>query len=436
MKRALHKFCATLAIYLILGTANAQTFKNVVIFSEENGDYPPCEPSIAIDPNNPSKMICGAVLDYVSISVDSGITWKTERLRSKYGVYGDPCVVADTRGRFHYFHLSNPSGEGWQNTDILDRIVCQTIKPGLKRWSKGSSIGHNPPKDQDKEWAAWNPVYQQLVVTWTEFDEYGSSAPGCESRIMLSVFSNIRGWSTPIAISLENGNCIDKSETAEGAVPAIDSQGITHVTWSLNGKIYHTSLDLSDAKNPITVIAPRAVVARDAHWAFSVPGVGRANGMPIIAIDSSPGRHAGAIYVNWADQRNGEHDTDIWIIKSMDGGITWSEPIRVNDDEKGNHQFFTWMTVDQSTGFVYCVFYDRRHHSDTKTDVYLAVSKDGGDTFKNVKISASPFVPPANTFFGDYNGISAVEGVVRPVWTRCDNEKLSIMTAIINDWGF
>jgi hypothetical protein len=347
-------------------------------------------------------------------------------MTSQHGVYGDPCIIADDKNHFYYFHLSNPSGEGWANNTLLDRIVCQKSKRKLKKWSKGSGIGFNHPKDQDKEWAAWDPINKRIVVTWTQFDEYANTSPTCESNIMLSTSKNGRKWTDPISISSTPGNCLDESETAEGAVPAIDNEGNILVTWSLNGKLFFTKIRF---KNPASYEAKEcAIVDQGANWAFEIPGIGRANGMPIVGHDNNSGN----IYVNWADQSNGVDDTDIWLIKSTNGGTTWSERIRVNDDAPGKHQFFTWMTVDQSTGYIYCVFYDRRNHKDAKTDVYLAISKDSGETFENCKISEGPFEPSEDVFFGDYNNISAVNGVVRPIWTRNDSGKLSIWTAIVN----
>jgi len=82
---------------------------------------------------------------------------------------------------------------------------------------------------------------------------------------------------------------------------------------------------------------------------------------------------------------------------------------------------------------LYFVFYDRRKYSakSLKTDVYLAVSKDGAKTFKNIKISEKPFIPDKTVFFGDYNNISVYKGIVRPIWTRLDKYDLSIWTALI-----
>jgi hypothetical protein len=90
------------------------------------------------------------------------------------------------------------------------------------------------------------------------------------------------------------------------------------------------------------------------------------------------------------------------------------------------------MAVDPTTGYVYIVYYDRSAYDDAQTDVYIAYSVDSGASFKNVKISEKPFTPIADVPFGDYINISASEGIVTPVWTRMDDGKTSIWTAVIN----
>ena len=89
------------------------------------------------------------------------------------------------------------------------------------------------------------------------------------------------------------------------------------------------------------------------------------------------------------------------------------------------------MDVDPSTGYIYVVFYDRRAYDDAQTDVYLAYSKDGGQTFINQKISEMPFTPNKRIFFGDYNDISAVNGSIRPIWTVANGGRLSVHTALV-----
>jgi hypothetical protein len=123
----------------------------------------------------------------------------------------------------------------------------------------------------------------------------------------------------------------------------------------------------------------------------------------------------------------------VFLIKSTNGGSTWGVVKRVNDDAAKSHQFFPWMTIDQSTGYLYFVFYDRRNSIGNATDVYLARSTDGGETFSNFKISQAPFTPSSSIFFGDYAHIAAASRSIYPIWMRLDNGVLSVWTAPIRD---
>ena len=179
-------------------------------------------------------------------------------------------------------------------------------------------------------------------------------------------------------------------------------------------------------------------------WDQKIRGIGRANGMPVTRVDRSNGPHRGRVYVNWTDNRNGEDDNDVWLVWSDDGGQSWTDPIRVNDDPPGAQQFFTWMDVDDVTGHVHVVFYDRREaaakYPDVRlrpswnTEVYVASSYDGGESWENLKVSEEWFRPNPKGFFGDYNNISAYGGVVRPIWTRNDDGIQSIWTAILDGY--
>ena len=148
----------------------------------------------------------------------------------------------------------------------------------------------------------------------------------------------------------------------------------------------------------------------------------------------SNGPNRGTLYLNWSDQRNGNDNTDVWLMKSKDGGETWSKPIKVNQDKTRSHQFMTAIAVDQSNGDLHFVFYDRSKYksSDKQTDVVWCMSKDGGETFQQQTISEKSFSPNEKVFFGDYLGIAAVNRHVRPIWPRMDNGKISLWTALID----
>ena len=309
-------------------------------------------------------------------------------------------------------------------------MVCQKSTDGGKTWNNGSYTGLNPPKDQDKEWAAVNHINNHLYLTWTQFDLYNSTAPGDSSNILFSASTDLgESWNEPVRINQIAGNCLDDNHAVEGAVPTVGPNGEIYVAWSLEEKIY---FDVSEDGGKTWLEHDRLVAEQKSGWNINIPGIGRANGMPVTKCDISKGTFKGRIYVNYADQKEVGNNTDIWLTWSDDKGKTWSEPTRVNDDETEQHQFFSWMDIDPVTGYVYIVFYDRRNFTDNQTEVFLAVSKDGGETFENMKISEAPFTPRTDVFFGDYNNISAFNGKVRPIWTQTEGKTLSVWTAIID----
>ena len=124
---------------------------------------------------------------------------------------------------------------------------------------------------------------------------------------------------------------------------------------------------------------------------------------------------------------------DIYIIKSIDGGDTWADPIRINQDEAGlgHEHYFPWITVDPENGVVSAIFYDDRNVGGTDCEVFCANSEDGGQTWEDFQVSDVSFTPApisglAGGYMGDYLGIIARGGWVYPVW--CDNRTGSVMT--------
>lgn len=400
--------------------------KAVLIKEASAVPFGPCEPSIAISLADPSILVAGSILDRVYYSHNGGESWTTDDLQSPHGVWGDPVVISDTTGRFLFFHLSDPDGRNWASEHILDRIVCQWSDNGGEDWSEGSYMGLNKPKDQDKEWAVVNLETNEIYCTWTQFDSYGSEEKHDKSNILFAS-STDRGesWSEPIQINQISGDCIDDDATTEGAVPAVGPNGEIYVAWALNEKIYFDrSLDGGRTWNDTDAV----VAQQPGGWTVDIPGLNRSNGMPITVADVSDGPYQGRVYVCWADLRNGKTDMDIFFAYSDDQGSTWSEAIRINQDDSKKMQFLPWMVVDPVTGFVHVVYYDRRQHSDNATDVILATSTDGGETWTEDFVNRESFTPMDGVFFGDYNNITAYGGNVHPIWTEFRNMKLQVWT--------
>lgn len=421
---AIRKISAICVLILLTKTSVAQ-FKNIKLDEKSERDYV-CEPTIAINPKNVNNIVAASVLNNIYVTHDGGATWKKQELQSPLGVYGDPALIADPSGNFHFFHLSDPTlGKGDYDSEKLDRIVAHTSADNGETWSEGVSIGLNHPKDQDKPWPAIDSK-GNLYVTWTQFDKYGDKNPDCKSVVLLSESRNGKKWSEPVVISQVSGDCVDEDNTVMGAMPA-PVDGKTFVAWAHKGEIF---FDRSyDGK--MWLSNDIRVTDQVGGWDLKIPGHDRANGLPVFIADRSKTKTAGYLHIVWADQRKGTDNTDIWYVRSGNYGDNWTSPFKINSDDTKTHQYMPWMTVDQTNGFIYIVFYDRREHEDLQTDVYLAWSVDGGASFKNVKISESSFLPDEKEFFGDYTNISAHKGVITPIWTRMDEGKTSVWTTVI-----
>ncbi|MCW8805517.1 MAG: T9SS type A sorting domain-containing protein [Ignavibacteriaceae bacterium] len=395
-----------------------------------DGNGSPEEVAIAINPLNPDILAAGANIDNFYRSINGGLTWtETNLVSNNLGVWGDPVVLFDSLGNLYYAHLSNPISGWW-----IDRIVVQKSTNSGLTWNDGVGIGQGiQPQAQDKPWLAvdhtQSPYRGNLYVTWTEFDDYGTSNPSDSSRIKFSK-STDQGetWSTAITISDVSGDCVDSDNTDEGAVPCVGPNGEIYVAWAGPvGLVFDKSTDGGQTWGTDIFVSDIP-----GGWDFDVSGINRCNGLPITMCDIGNSPYNGYIYVVWSDQRNGATDTDIFMSRSTNGGTTWSSAIKVNDDNTTRQQFFVWSTIDYSTGHLWFVFYDRRNTTGAATDVFVAKSIDGGTTFENFKVSESSFTPTSNVFFGDYTNIAALNGKIYPFWMRLQGS-LSVLITIIED---
>jgi len=420
-------FLLLILIFITVSIVYSQ-YTNIMISNQSS----PNEVSICINPKNLNQVVAGANIASEYYSTDGGLTWTRQTMTSTYGVWGDPIIMVDTNSNFYFFHLSNATA--W-----IDRMVCQKSTNGGITWNNGSYAGLNPPKKEDKEGVVIDRRNNVIYMTWTEFDSYISNPPQTDSSRILFAKSTDAGatWvpSGPgMRIDKLGGDCIDADNTVEGAVPAVGPNGEVYVAWSgpkVRNSQYGIFFNKSTNGGQTWLTTPTYICDQPGGWDYNINGIQRCNGLPQTVCDVSNGPYRGTIYINWTDSA-GNLDHDVRLIKSTNGGLNWSSVKRVNNDPAGKEQFFTWMTIDQVTGYLYFVFYDRRNYTDNlTTDVYMARSTNGGETFTNFVVSSTPFVP-GGAFFGDYNGITAHAGKVRPIWTRMVGSQLSVWTAIVD----
>jgi hypothetical protein len=122
------------------------------------------------------------------------------------------------------------------------------------------------------------------------------------------------------------------------------------------------------------------------------------------------------VAVTWASRQShpdAESDDDVWVIVSTDAGMTFSEPIRVNDNTTPSRQFQPWVAVDRY-GAVHAVWTDLRDNGANAT--YYARMTDFEEGFEpNVEVTDDTGAPAS--FLGDYKGIDVVGRDVVVTWT-------------------
>jgi hypothetical protein len=386
----------------------------------------PAEVSIAINPTNPDHVIAvmmqaGApgeprVTNYAYSSYDGGTTWRRDRAHNADGrVQGDDAVVFGRDGTAYHSYIAFDGIRVERPDRAWSGIFVRSSRDGRSWTTPVAVVDHinTAVPFEDKPWigvdrGASSPHRGNVYVAWTRFDVYGSANPVHRSRIMFSRSRDGgRTFSTPLEISDETGDARDSDNTIEGVVPVAGANGNVYLAWAgPKGVVFDKSTD-----GGWTFGKDVHVSDMPGGWDAPVPGLERHNGMPVTAVDLSGGPNTGTIYVNWIDERHG--DLDVFVAASKDQGVTWSAPVRVNDDPRGAAQMFTWLAVDPVDGALNLVFHDRRGQSGTMTGVTLARSVDGGRTFVNYPLSQPAFdCCAASSFFGDYNGIDAYGGRV------------------------
>ena len=152
------------------------------------------------------------------------------------------------------------------------------------------------------------------------------------------------------------------------------------------------------------------------------------DGMPAIAVDPK----TGTLYAVWQDARFSGYLRDgIALAKSVDGGLTWSEPVQLN--RMPDVQAFTAAIDVADDGTVAVAYYDfRKDNADPAvllTDYWQITSHDRGATW-NERHRGGSFdmrtAPYARGYFvGDYQSLAHQDDTFLPffVKTRTGNHR-------------
>ena len=322
------------------------------------------EPSIAVDPNDPSRITIGwrqfdgvnsnfrqAGFGYTS---NGGLTWTTGKIEP--GVFrSDPVLGFDAQGKFFYNSLTG-------------NLLCWVFPSTNGGMTWGPSV---PAYGGDKQWMTIDrtggPGHNQVYEAWSTSGN--PSPPNTFSR------------------SIDGG----QSFQAPGFIPNspiwgtldVGPDGTLYVAGTSDppGSIYVSRS--TDAQNP--GVAPTfTTVPVNLGGTIQTGGPNPVGllGQLWLAVDRSTGPRSGWVYV-LASVQTASDPLDVLFIRSTDGGQTWSTPVRVNDDPTGNRAFQWFGTMSVSPeGRIDAVWNDTRGSADsTLSALYYSSSNDGGVTW-------------------------------------------------------
>jgi hypothetical protein len=375
--------------------------------------------AVAVSPRN-NKNIVAYAAGKLMYSNDAGVTWKQSTSVLSGGSNGTPSIASDPKGNF-YLVYTNAS---------LSQVLASSSSDDGKTWSQPVVVSDVPGKDKFDARISAHPRREEFIVTWSQADKLGMKDDSCKTDIVMSA-SGGKKWSKPVQINQNSGNCLDGDFTVRGSMPCIAFDGKIFIVWATQGAIvYDRSYDGS-----MWISTDLSITDQADGWRLEVPGLGEIANTPVLAIDNSPSRIHGTMFMVFSDTKSGERDTDVWMMRSSNRGDNWTSAARINQDGPGREQFLPRMSIDLANGFVYILYYDRRDYTDNQTDVYLAWSVDGGNQFKERKISEKPFTPAIDGKgnMTDYIGLSAQKGLIIPVWTAINGSKQEVWTAVIKE---
>jgi len=353
------------------------------------------EPSIAVDPTNPSKMTIGW-RQFNSVqsnfrqggwgyTTNGGTSWTFPGVLENNVFRSDPVLNSNETGTFFYLSLL--------------QSFCDDMWRSL---NSGQSWTRLPPEGGggggDKEWFTIDKT--NGMGHGFQYQAWSTAATCSGGQFSRSTNGGVT-WMSPITIpnspvwgTLDvdtNGNlfigggdfgsqfyCIRSSNAQNGNVtPTFDQ--VTNV--NLGG-----SIEFGAAINP-----------------------GGLAGQIFLAVDRSGTITNNNIYMLASVRPTGANNgTDVMFVRSTNGGQTFSAPLRINDDPINHNKWHWFGTLSVApNGRIDAVWLDTRNASNnTDSQLFYSYSTDGGNTWSaNVAVS-NPFNPfegyPNQSKIGDY----------------------------------
>ncbi|MDF3042184.1 MAG: hypothetical protein K0Q71_4890, partial [Thermomicrobiales bacterium] len=338
----------------------------------------------------------------------------------------------------------------------------------------------------DKPWMAIGPDPEDperdiIYIAYTEFKTryttlYADELPFLTSPITETTIRLVRStdggatWSDPIGVSPTVFQAEGASEEGEGGASAVDAQtddGEINQQAQQEGEATGSEADQTVQGPQPAVMADGTVVI--AYLDTTLDGVQEGLATVMVTLSEDGGRSFGEpvqaavfreihfrprnTFFRWwgaafpqvtvgpddeiyvaVTAKPGDKPTDdgdIFLLRSLDKGVNWEPPVRINADDTDRIQFFPAIDVSPD-GTLHAMWGDMRDDpQEARFHIYYSESDDQGETWGFVDEQIGLNVPetrvtdfasnslrgfPGGRFLGDYFGLAATEDDVYLVW--------------------
>lgn len=371
------------------------------------------EPSLCVDPNNHNRMAIGwrqfdsagsnfrqAGWGYTS---SGGTAWKFPGVLQSNVFRSDPVLMSDDSGKFFYLSLLHTFYDD----------MWRSLNGGFS-WAR---IGFATGGDKQ----------------WFTIDKTNSSSRGFQYQCWSTAGNNYQGrqfnrstdggatWGNPVNIpNSPIWGTLDVDTNGNVFIGGVNAK--TRQVWctrSSNARLAGVTPTF-DRATPVSL-------GGDIESDQLINPVGLLGQISLV-VDRSGGNTNNNIYMLASVRRFGASSgSDVMIVRSTDGGLSFSAPRRVNDDPINQNKWHWLASLSVApNGRLDAVWLDTRNAANnTDSQLFYSYSKDGGTTWSTNVAVSEPFNPfvgyPAQRKMGDYISSVSDDGGVDVAYTATFN---------------